>query len=493
MLANLRGALDRLGVPGTLRGHSMESVTLRIRSLSLTALALSGCGPGGPGRLEPVELGPEGKVERRVGELVAEHVARVRSAPGDALAHGTLGLVYQANELWAEAAASYGNAAMLDPSEALWRFHRAIALQQRGGDEEAFELLLQAAEELSEEAAVLQRLGDAYLERGEPHRAKKLFEGATHHAPGRAEGFHGLGAVCWELQDSEGAREALERAVLLDPSLHAAHYLLGTVYREMGRVEEAGIELALGLNRTPKGDPRLRGNRALPGPFARDIHRYAVTRNALMRRAIGQIERGKLGIARRLLEELHHEHPQDLAVLNNLAVSLLHLGETEEALRLWNRALEMDPDSVDTHMALAGGLLDQGFTSRATEHAVRVLELAPELGESHYAYARVLVGQGASEAALDALEHSLELDPRRTDAWLLAGDLLLELERHAEASRHYRRAVRTRPDSVAAHLGMARAAVGLGRRQAALKAFEAAKRYGPSNPAVAEFARELNR
>ena len=66
-------------------------------------------------------------------------------------------------------------------------------------------------------------------------------------------------------------------------------------------------------------------------------------------------------------------------------------------------------------------------------------------------------------------------------------------ELHQEAARAYRRAARSRPDEVRAHLGLARAAVQLGRRQAALKAFESAKRHGPDDPAVLEFAREFSR
>lgn len=458
----------------------------------MLALALCGCGPA-PTPLEPVELASTRGVQPRVAELVAEHVGKVREAPADAQAHGTLGLVYEANELWEEAAESYGRAATLDPSNPWWRFHRAVALQQRGVDEEAFQLLVGVGRELPGEAAVLQRLGDAHLERGELECARELFQEATRRAPRRAESFFGLGAACWELEDVDAAREALERAVLLDPNLHAPHYLLGTVYRELGRTEDAEVELSLGLNRTPSGDPRLRGNRALPGPYALDIRRYAVTRTARMMRAIEHMGRGKLAVARRILDELHEEFPEDIAVLNNLALASFHRDEKDEALRLWNRALEIDPDSVDTHTAMASAFVDQGFASRAVSHAERALELAPELGETHYVHARVLRAQGANEAARRALETSVELDPRRTPAWLLLGDVLMDLELHQEAARAYRRAARSRPDEVRAHLGLARAAVQLGRRQAALKAFESAKRHGPDDPAVLEFAREFSR
>ncbi len=459
--------------------------------LVVLQLLIVGCGGPTATPLEPVLLGSQSVVQKRVADLVDEHIEKVRAASADATAHGTLGLVYEANELWEEAAASYGNAAILDPGEPIWRFHRAVALQQRGYDEEAYALLVRVAEELPQEAAVLQRLGDAYLERGQLEKARTLFESATRYSPGRAEGYFGLGAACWELEDVDAACEALERAVLLDPALHAPHYLLGTVYRELGRTEDAEVELSLGLNRTPTGDPHLRGNRALPGPFARDIRRYAVTRTALMMRAIEQLGRGKVEIAKRILGDLHAEFPDDIAVLNNLAYTFMYLGEKEAAMELWDRALAIDPDSVDTHMAIGRAFVEQGFASRAVKHARRALELAPELGETHFVHAGVLRAQGANRAAVQALERSVELDPRRVEAWLLLGECLLDLERYQEAARAYRRATRAKPDDVQAHLGLARAAIKLERRGAAIKAFESARRLGPDDPSVLEFALEF--
>src|SRR5688572_33266316 len=84
---------------------------MRRRPLSLAWVALAACG-GAPGSEEAanapvVPLTPgwneTGALAAEQIALIEKHVARVRADPADAVRHGTLGLVYQANRMWPEA------------------------------------------------------------------------------------------------------------------------------------------------------------------------------------------------------------------------------------------------------------------------------------------------------------------------------------------------------------------------------------------------------
>ena len=113
-----------------------------LRSLAAVGLLLllPACGGG----LPPVEttISPS---EPAVAELVRSKVDRVLASPGDAAAHGSLGLAYEANGLWEEAEACFANAAALDPNEVLWSYHQALALQEMGRTDDALALLRLAA------------------------------------------------------------------------------------------------------------------------------------------------------------------------------------------------------------------------------------------------------------------------------------------------------------------------------------------------------------
>src|SRR5262249_12695573 len=148
--------------------------------LALAAL-LPAC--GAPLRLDPVEPGETRQLDPEVLELARVKIEAVRADPSNARAHGTLGLLYEANSLWAAAAASFDNASRLDPREALWRYHRSIALREAGETEAANALLAQSARELASLPGVQHRLGQVLLDSGDVEGAWAAFQRALALAP----------------------------------------------------------------------------------------------------------------------------------------------------------------------------------------------------------------------------------------------------------------------------------------------------------------------
>ncbi len=152
-------------------------------SAVLVLFVLAGCGPSSR---EPVAPGHRDDLDVRVRQLLDKHLAAARTSPGDARAHATLGLVYEANGLWSEALRSFANAVALDRTEPLWRYHQAIAHRQLGEFGPALELLRGAARQRSDSAAIQQRLGSVLLETGAFDEALEHFRLATELAPQRA-------------------------------------------------------------------------------------------------------------------------------------------------------------------------------------------------------------------------------------------------------------------------------------------------------------------
>ena len=126
-----------------------------------------------------------------VAALVEEASVRVAEAPREASTHGELGLVYEANNLWREAAAAYEIASGLDPSEPLWRLHWAIALSEEGETARGIEMLRAVASESPQLAAAHHRLGLALIETGEVPAAREHFSKLIALKPDAPEGYVG--------------------------------------------------------------------------------------------------------------------------------------------------------------------------------------------------------------------------------------------------------------------------------------------------------------
>jgi Flp pilus assembly protein TadD len=446
---------------------------------ALLALGLAACGPSTP---DPVALLERGHLDRAVLEKVDEAVRAARASPGDAAAHGQLGLVYEANDLWREAAASLANAALLDPGEPLWRYHQAIALTYLGRSEEALVLLQQCARDLPEAPYVWQRLGEALLEEGRASEARAAFETLVALAPEQPEGHVGLGAASLHLGDTSRAGAALERAVFLDPRYASAHYQLGLVYREIGRLQEAERELALGVG----GRTRF-----LPDPLSQELRRAAVTTVALLARALDLLNNQNPERAARILEGLLEDHPDDVTIGNDLAIALQRMGRFEEARVHLEHALEMAPTEAGTWSNLAALDLDQGLNSAALEKATRAIELAPGSSRAQLMLARVLQRLGRTDEAFAALEEAVRLAPTASEPLELLGRTAIEVGRLGRAQEAYRSLAQLEPLAPTARLGLAEVLLRRGRVPQARREWEVARTLAPDDPAVQAFGARL--
>lgn len=62
------------------------------------------------------------------------------------------------------------------------------------------------------------------------------------------------------------------------------------------------------------------------------------------------------------------EHPEDLRVLQNIAIAFSKTGQPEEAIRAYRKALQIDPELAGAHYGLAFLLLKRSDTAHAGMH-----------------------------------------------------------------------------------------------------------------------------
>ena len=146
------------------------------------------------------------------------------------------------------AVAQYHKAIALDPH--LPGIHFELAELLRTSQNTTFkktaeqEYRLALADNPQDEKAIC-RLAEIDAQRGDLQQAYENYSKAATLQPGDADAALGLAKTLTDMNQSGKALPILERTVQLEPANATAHYRLGTLYRKMGRSDDARRELDL--------------------------------------------------------------------------------------------------------------------------------------------------------------------------------------------------------------------------------------------------------
>src|SRR6266550_4932566 len=244
----------------------------------------------------------------------------------------------------------------------------------------------------------------------------------------------------------------------IDPSDAGAYNNLGVLYFRKGLTEEAIASFARAL--------------------ALD-ERMGVARRNL------EIAYGESGIIERRLQELEERlrtNPDDLEALVQSGIAEKTAGRLERAHTLFQRALDLDPDSSVLHFLLAETLYNRGLHEEAMRSVRRSIELNPENPDALYLIGFILGDLGRSEEAADANRRAVMLNPTLVRA---QANLSLETYRHEATPSQQQRT------PAGAHITLGRALRQKGYFQEALREYEKAIEGAEANAEVWQAMLEL--
>ena len=168
----------------------------------------------------------------------------------------------------------------------------------------------------------------------------------------------------------------------------------------------------------------------------------------------------------------------------NLALAVGSGGDTDRAMALYRRALEVDNRCVDAHYGLANLLLIQGRLEEAVTHYQEELRLNPRRSGVHNNLAIVLGKLGRPQQAMDHYRAALEADPNNADALRNWGMELINQKDWEGARAKYDAYLKIQPDDYDAHCRIAAALAGEGNFREAVNHLRRAIRIQPDNPAA---------
>jgi protein O-GlcNAc transferase len=213
--------------------------------------------------------------------------------------------------------------------------------------------------------------------------------------------------------------------------------------------------------------------------FARDPRNY----NALQLCGVVAIQQEAYRDAVKLIRRALALRGNDAPVLTNLGIAYQKLGQVDEALESFDKAIVAKTDFASAHHNRANLLREAKRYPEARESYDRALTLQPDNPLIHANYATLLYDLHEAEDALQSLEKALALRPDYPTAHFRRGEILLELQKPKEALAAFDRALSLRSDDGEFLIGRGKALLAIDRHEEGLACHRRAIELAPKNAA----------
>ncbi|MBI4321373.1 MAG: tetratricopeptide repeat protein [Chloroflexi bacterium] len=347
--------------------------------------------------------------------LVQEALDRGQTHP--ALSH-QLGRVLERKEVRAEALASYQQAADLAPDNAQYRYDLGM-LKHRLGRRDAQSDVAQAIRMM----------------------------------PNRPDWHCQLGHLIEKQGDATSALEEYRQAAAGAPKVDEYHRSIGRVLRLLSRLDESieALQMALSLNRSAQNLTELSITRQRQGHFQEAL-RCAQQATKLdpgnpisrLRVAVALKLTGQRAKAAEDMESVVKQSQQFADGHYELGNLLEEDGRVEEALRHYQKAVELEPGDSVHLCALARGHRTLGQLDLAGERLSRAVTLSPRSATVYHEMAKLSEARSRYAEALASYQRAIELDPR-TDFHRDLAKLLQTMGKTKEALAAMRKVVDREP------------------------------------------------
>jgi tetratricopeptide (TPR) repeat protein len=139
-------------------------------------------------------------------------------------------------------------------------------------------------------------------------------------------------------------------------------------------------------------------------------------------------------------------------VLNLLGVATMHMGMWDEAVKVWERALELHPEHIETMCNLAAAHAMREMPEEAEEYYGRVLSLKEDYPLAWFSLGRLQAREEKYEESEVSMRRYIELCPGDPWAYYILGTSLLKQGKEGEAEFSLAKAVQLDPDGEAGTL-----------------------------------------
>ncbi|HTS37867.1 MAG TPA: tetratricopeptide repeat protein [Candidatus Solibacter sp.] len=364
---------------------------------------------------------------------------------------------------------------------------------------------------------------ESLLRQGSVAEAKQTVQEFLHSHPLSVDGYNLLGIICSTQRDYDGALDAFQHAINLNPTSARTHTNLGNLYASAEKNDLSEREFRKALAIAPSDQQAnynlalllLAGGKAPAAiPLLQRVHPATLEARMNLVRAFLQAKRTTegLSLARQLSTESHNEvqrhftlglllasekqyrpaeleleradslNPGTFEILFNLGQVYLSSANYSKAELVLHRALALTPDSADAMYLLARAYDEQSRPVDALDLLARAHKIAPENTDIIFLLARVSMGQNFYEDAIPLLESGIKIAPRRLDLHAALGESYFMSGKANQAIEEFKNLIDLDP-SARSYTFLGLSYRHLGRFDDALEYFEEGLKRDPKNVA----------
>jgi tetratricopeptide (TPR) repeat protein len=210
----------------------------------------------------------------------------------------------------------------------------------------------------------------------------------------------------------------------------------------------------------------------------------------ILARAKAMLERGQMGEAEALYQQVLEADPRNAEAFNGLGVIQAQSGKLEQAISSFEQAVRSRPDAAEAsnnlrqalalrHQSLGRAAAEQGKLGEAEDHYRQALRQLPDYVAALGNLGNILRRQGQLAEAESCFRRILELEPNQFQALNDLGALSQEQKMFQEAIELFRRALQVQPNHANAHLNLGVVLAKQGQSGEAAASFRAALAVQP--------------
>jgi len=164
----------------------------------------------------------------------------------------------------------------------------------------------------------------------------------------------------------------------------------------------------------------------------------------------------------------------------NKGVALAKLGRYNEALKAYDKAIKIKPDYSKAWYNKGNTLVNLDRYDEALKSFDKAIEIKPDDAKAWFGKGAILDILGRYDEALKSFDKAIEIKPNYADAWYGKGVALAKLDRYDEALKSSDKAIEIKPDFAEAWVGKGVALSNLDRYDEAIKAYDKAIEINPN-------------
>ena len=172
--------------------------------------------------------------------------------------------------------------------------------------------------------------------------------------------------------------------------------------------------------------------------------------------------------------QLLKNFPNDINLYNISGAANQRLGNLEEAVEAYNKAISLKPDYADAYYNLGNALKEQGKLEDAIKAYKKAITLNPKYAEAYNNMGNALHDQNKITEAVEAYSKATSLKPNYAEAYYNLGTALREKGKLNEAIETYNEAISINPEYAEAYFNLGNALKEQGKLELAVEAYNKA-------------------